>query len=267
MKKIKFFCSFGLFIYSAILLGYEIIGYHEQIKFVYANIVQPLKVNSGNIYFYAINTSLVTFLLFGTVIILVISLIYHANKSGEILFYWSQIILFVILGLCERFLTFSNAYQLFDIHPDFILVALATLESFIVLVYLNTFLPQETFRSYFYKAIVFFVIILGMDALDIFFKDKLILKVFIKNISKSWFSLYIFLFFWEILNYQMGCLLEDTGHALTNKIVASRTLSENLSRQNSMTNNISSIASIRLNNINKIKRPDIINKMIVNAKK
>lgn len=260
MKKMKIFFFFGLFLYSSILLVYEIGGYHEPIKYVYANIVRPLEADSGNIYSYAINTSLVTFLLLGIVIILVITLIYHANKSGEILFYWSQIILFASLGLCERFLTFDKAYQIFDIHPTFILFAVATLEIFIVLVYMNTFFPLEGLKKYFCRGILFFLIILGMDLLDIFFKEKLILRTSIKNISKCWFGLYFFLFFWEILNYKIGLLLEDSGHALTNQIVASRTLNENLSRKNQITNNIPSISSVKeLNNINKIvKRPKLI---------
>ncbi len=216
MKKLSNRFILILLFYSILLICMEFMGLSKVTSYVYSRI-------NPDISFYAINSTICYFLLWTSSLILLLCVYYNSLSGNEKAFYWTQIIIFFLLGISERFIGYAKASELFSIHPIFLVCSALALEGFLLMVLLpENFLYDAKIclhRAFF---MVLFMVIL--DIIDATAKNYIPVSPLFSHLCKTWMCIYLFLFSWNVLEAKMQ--VPRNGHRLTNQIVTKRTLKE-----------------------------------------
>lgn len=215
MKKISGFVWLFI-IYSAVLIFMEFMGSSRVSSDVCSRI-------NSSISFYAINSTICYFLLWSSSLLLLLCTQYTSITSQEKSFFYTQMAFFFFLGICERFLGYQKASELFSIHPIFLVCSVLALQGFLIMILTPENSSYDSkiclHRAFF---MIFFMIIL--DTLDSVAKEYVPINPLFPHLCKTWFCIYLFAFSWNILEAKMQ--LPKNGHRLTNQIVTKRTMRE-----------------------------------------
>lgn len=197
--RVGFFSA--LVIYTAVLLVVEWRTSQEFARHYFTDI-------SGPVPFYAVNTSLCTFLLWAT------SLVFAAcfacgrrmrTSNRQFLFYLSQAVVFAWLGLDERFKFHEWAAGLGGFRDEYVLAAEGLLAAIVLLV-----LGVEFIRG---KAARYLAIAVGLAALmfliDALAPHDLRLRLSVEDLAKTWAGVFLFLFAWQCFQNQLDRLAES----------------------------------------------------------
>jgi len=186
-----------LAIYSLILVLIELFTSQDYIRHYFTDI-------SGPVFFYAVNTSLSVILFFGTALVFCICLVMSgpmANPSQKQIFYITQILLFVYLGLDDRFLIHDLVLPHFGINGDYILAVLAVVEGVVLLKLGKVLNENNAIRTYFLLAVLFS---LFMFIADLFLPPELVLRLSMEDLSKTWSAFFLFLFAWAYFKKELN---------------------------------------------------------------
>lgn len=199
MKKFSFIAIALVGIYSAVLISLEIQFSQAFVRHFFTDIEGPLP-------FYAINTSLAVFLQLATALMFAVSLVSlersEKNKQ-ERRFYWSQLIIFGFLALDDRFLFHEKLGARLGIEDAFILLCFGVLEVILLLTLGNFIKRAKPAKRYIYAAATFF---LSMFFFDAFLPQKMVLRLSLEDLSKTWADTFLFLFAWEIYCHNITIL-------------------------------------------------------------
>jgi len=155
----------------------------------------------GPVLFYGINTTLSTFLLWAIALIFVICL--HCLEPGaqkQYLFYVSQIIMFIYLGIDERFLIHETIGQWLGRNDAYLLLGFGIIEASLLII-LGQLWQQSLKALYFIGgAGVLFAIMVLIDA---FLPAQMLWRLAFEELTKLWADILLFLFAWEILQQHL----------------------------------------------------------------
>ncbi|MEK8016800.1 MAG: hypothetical protein VSS75_008025 [Candidatus Parabeggiatoa sp.] len=157
----------------------------------------------GEVFFYAINTTLSVFLLWATALLFGVCLlcIDKVKQPQAYWFYISQIILFIYLGCDERFLIHETMGKWLGRNDAYLLLGLGFIEIGL-LAWLGDLRNKPKMARYFlYSAALFFAIMFVIDAT---FPSRLVLRLSIEELTKLWADICLILFAWENLRYQLS---------------------------------------------------------------
>ena len=185
-----------LTLYSSVLLFIEAKTSQDFVRNFFTDIEGPIP-------FYAINTSLSVFLFWATAVVFAVCLlcIDTTKMKREKLFYISQIFMFFWLGFDDRFMVHEYLSQW--TRESYIMLGLGIVEAYF-LIALGQLRQQP--RS------VLFYLIAGafwtgsMTLADHLFPSKMLFRLSIEDLSKSWGAFCLFFFGWEILRYRIQAL-------------------------------------------------------------
>ncbi len=152
----------------------------------------------GDVFFYAINTSLSVFLLWGTALLFGVCLlcIDKVQQRQAYWFYLSQVIMFTYLGFDERFLIHEHMGLWLGRNDAYLLLGLGLVEIGL-LVWLGNLRQKPLAARYFlYTAAVFFAMMVVIDAK---FPSQMVLRLSLEDLTKLWADVCLFLFAWKIL--------------------------------------------------------------------
>jgi hypothetical protein len=183
---------FALFvIYTLALMGIEATTSQDYVRNYFTDI-------EGPVFFYAINTTFSTSLLWLTALLfgVCLLLIDKQQQRQDYLFYWSQIIMFTYLGFDDRF-TFHETVGLWIRHNDaYLVIAMGLLEIIFLTTLGNLSKRPRPVRNYLYSGALLFAIMVVIDAK---FPSQMFLRLSLEDLSKLWACLCLTLFAWEIL--------------------------------------------------------------------
>ena len=200
MKKyLSYFWFFILAIYCVILISIEIGVSQEYVRNFFTDI-------KGDVASYAINTSLSVFLLLGTSLIFSIALLslpVEESNSSKIIFYRSQVILFIYLGLDDRFLIHEYIGHIFKINDALILAGLGLVEIILILGSSNYQQWSRKTRNYLLAGAACFALMIVIDGA---FPSEMIPRLSLEDLSKTWANTFIFMFAWNLLAHNIDTL-------------------------------------------------------------
>jgi hypothetical protein len=201
-KQFRNLIFLTLGIYSIVLLAVEANTSQDYVRQYFTDI-------TGDVRFYAVNTTLSSFLLFATSLIFAICLTFirrEPNNQREYTFYISQIAVFFYLGFDDRF----------QIHDDLFLMEFLghkVTHSFLLAVGM-----AEIYFLWFYgrlleqkwdvqRPLLIGVILFGlMFLVDVFEPPKMPLRLSIEDLLKTWANVFFFLFAWAIFTQKLVIL-------------------------------------------------------------
>jgi len=178
-----------LAIYSIMLIFVELWTTQEYVRNYFTDI-------SGPVFFYAVNTSLSVILFFATALMFSICLVMSEkvpNLTIEQKFYISQVVLFVYLGLDDRFLIHDLVLPHVGINGDYVLAVLAVLEGMILLKLGNVLNKNKPTKTYFFLAVLFGLL---MFIADLLLPPELVLRLSMEDLCKAWTAFFLLLFAW-----------------------------------------------------------------------
>ena len=203
-------------IYSIVLIGLEFMGSSQTTSSVCSRI-------NSSVSFYAINSTICYFLLWSSSLLLLLCIHYNSLTSQEKAFFFTQMTFFFLLGICERFIGYQRASEIFSIHPIFLVCSVLALEGFLLMV-----LMPENFsynaKTCLYRAFFMVLFMLVLDSLDAMANSYVSISPLFPHLCKTWACIYLFFFSWNTLDAKMQ--LPKNGHRLTNQIVTKRTMRE-----------------------------------------
>lgn len=208
MNKIKILLFFCLILYSIALLTIEFLTSQDFVRNFFTDIEGPVP-------FYAINTSLSSLLFILTGILFFIShqLIDKTSKNKkELWFYVTQILIFLYLGLDDRFMFHEKMNYYIGIDGDIVLGLLVLIESF-VLVYLGN-IPERNVNtkiSLLLAGIFTFLMLL----FDHLIPQKMVLRLSIEDLAKTWSCFFLLIFSWNILSNNIKQIKEIRSEKVT----------------------------------------------------
>jgi len=180
-----------LTIYSVALLYAELKFSQDYVRNYFTDITGPVR-------FYAVNTTLTTFLLWAIALIFYISMICVDevdSKKKTLIFYTSQIFLFLYLGLDERFGIHEGLGVITGIEDGFIVLGFGLLEIGLLGCLGDLGKRPRRVKLYLYVAAALFAI---MVLIDVFLPPRTILRLSIEDLSKTWAGVFLFMFALEI---------------------------------------------------------------------
>jgi hypothetical protein len=163
----------------------------------------------GDVFWYAIHTTLNMSLLWGTALLFLVSLQCVDIKQEKLFFYFaiSQVIVFTYLGIDERFLIHEMLGRVIGINDAYVLLLIGGAEAFILLSIAQ--LRQKTLNSWLFLGLAS-VLFLTMVVIDAKFPAKMPFRLSFEELSKLWASLFLFLFAWEVLMQKIQALKQTT---------------------------------------------------------
>jgi len=191
-----------LTIYSLLLIFTELRTSQEYIRNYFTDI-------SGPVLFYAVNTSLSVILFFGTALVFSICFVVSGKESKhpiEQQFYISQIVLFVYLGLDDRFLFHEMVLPLMGLNGDYVLAFLACLEVILLLKLGNVLNENNSIKTRLFFATLFGI---AMFVADILLPSNLVLRLSMEDLCKTWTAFFLFLFAWATLEKKLSQLKSE----------------------------------------------------------
>jgi hypothetical protein len=159
----------------------------------------------GDVFLYAINTTLNMSLLWGTALLFLVSLQCIDKYKEKMFFYFalSQIVLFVYLGFDERFLIHELAGRILEVNDAYLLLLIGCAEA-VILVVIGQ-LSQKSPKTLLFLGLAS-VLFLIMILIDAKFPAKMQFRLSFEELTKLWASLFLFLFAWEILIQKIQAL-------------------------------------------------------------
>jgi hypothetical protein len=191
LRRIIYLALFGfLGVYSVTLLLTEVLVSQNYARFYFSDIHGPVAL-------YAVNTTLSVSLLWGTALLFFIAARFASEAPTALrarLFLWSQVALFALLGLDDRFQIHEMLSERLGLHDETILLALGLAELGAL-----TFLGRVWLRA----GRARFCVSLGA----LCFALMLVLKQYtppgwapslaLEDLAKTWASACLFLFGWD----------------------------------------------------------------------
>jgi hypothetical protein len=186
-------------IYSLVLLGVEWRTNQDFVRNFFTDITGPVP-------FFAINTSLCTFLLWGMALVFAICV--ACQERGDYAvpqrrFFIAQILVFGWLGLDERFKFHEWAAGLLDV-PDEYVLALEGAAAAGCFVMLGRRWISRRAAGYLMIAIGFAGVMFLVDA---FAPSELALRLSVEDLTKTWAAVFLFFYAWECLREQLDQLV------------------------------------------------------------
>lgn len=190
--QVLLFSILGLASYSLVMLIAEFMTSQEEVRPYFTDI-------SGPVRFYAINTSLSVFLLWGTALLFLVTLSFRKADTciREILFLLSQVCVFGYLGMDDRFLLHEQIGQRLQIGDHYVLLVVGFAEALCLwflgrkyLMSLHTFVPL-------FLAAAFFGL---MTIVDGFFPHEMVMRLSIEDLLKVWAGFCFLIFSWSVLH-------------------------------------------------------------------
>jgi hypothetical protein len=202
MKRLQKIALVLLTIYSLVLLSIEFRTSQDYVRNYFTDIEGPVR-------FYAINTTFSVALLWGTALIFALCLfcldntVEHRKTS---LFYRSQVFIFLLLGLDDRFLLHENIGWILNRNDAFILAGLGVLEVLFLFFWGNLDQQSKKMRSLLSMAALLFV---AMVFIDQFLPSEMVLRLSLEDLSKVWSEAFLFLF---ALEFYIGHITQLKQH-------------------------------------------------------
>jgi hypothetical protein len=190
--KILFVC---LAIYSVSLIAVEVCTSQDYVRHYFSDITGPVP-------FFAINTTLSVFLLWGTALLFGVCIAATpatpAFRSRR-LFFLSQVAVFAYLGFDDRFMFHETIGKWFDVADHYILGLVATAQAVLVATLARENIPQKAWHRL-GAAVGLFFVMLFFDAIV---PHDMLLRLTVEDVAKTWACVFFFLYAWETL---MSCL-------------------------------------------------------------
>lgn len=193
MRLIKITFIIILSIYSLALILVELLISQDYARHYFTDITGPVPL-------YAVNTTLSSFLLWAVALLFTVNLSFLNEddiNSKEHIFYVSQVWLFCLLGLDDRFKLHEWLGSLLGINDAYLILGLAIVEIIILLFLGNLKNRSRRTKLSLFIAAVFFTLMFLADA---FLPSRMILRLSCEDLSKTWSALCLLVFAWEICN-------------------------------------------------------------------
>ncbi len=175
--------------YSAVLLGIELRTSQDYVRNFFTDIDGPVP-------FYAVNTTLSVFLLWSTGLIMLFAATFLANVVGAVQirkFYLSQAPMFALLGFDDRFLVHEKLSFRLGILDHYVLLVWAAVELALLALFFRRRDFTVTELGTFGAAVAMFGVMLAIDALA---PERMLLRLSIEDLAKSWSGALFFCFAW-----------------------------------------------------------------------
>ncbi len=193
MIKTKTILTILLLLYSIVILSIEFFISQDFVRNFLTDI-------NGPVPFYAINTSLSSLLFVMTGVIFLVSyqlIEKTSNNKKEIWFYISQILIFIYLGIDDRFMIHERTKHNIGIDGDFIIAFFAATE-LLILIFLGNIRKRDlNTKISLLLAGCFTFIMLIFDNL---IPEEMLFRLSIEDLSKTWAGFFLLLFSWNILS-------------------------------------------------------------------
>ena len=180
-----------LAIYSAVLVGIEWCTSQDYVRNFVCDIDGPVP-------FFAINTTLSVFLLWGTALLFAVCLACDhgmKNRRRAHWFYLSQIMVFVWLGLDDRFKLHEHIAWRLGIGDHFVLIVVAVAELLLLGLLGWSIVIRRSVFLRLCAASLLFLVMLFFDAVV---PHDALLRLSLEDIAKTWASLFFCLFAWHV---------------------------------------------------------------------
>jgi len=200
-------CKVGLVIlvfYSLALLGLEAVtGEQYAVRRFFADITDP---SPKGYPFYAVNTTISVFLLWSYALLFAVGLSLTPDgpeHKRERKFAWSQIILFIYLGMDDRFLFHEGLHDYYGVHEALLFGFLGMSQMYFLLDYGNILQRSRKNMILLFWAGFFFAI---MFIADIFMDNDAYMRLSVEDLAKTWSAVFLFLFAWNACHEKIQAL-------------------------------------------------------------
>lgn len=193
MNKTKAIFTIVLFLYSISILSIEFFTSQDFVRNFLTDI-------NGPVPFYAVNTSLssLLFVITGVIFLVSYQLIEKTSENKkEIWFYVSQILIFIYLGIDDRFMIHERTKHNLGIDGDIVLGLLVVIECLILFYLGNIHRRDVNTKISLLLAGCFTLIMLIFDHL---IPEKMLFRLSIEDLSKTWSGFFLLMFSWNILS-------------------------------------------------------------------
>jgi hypothetical protein len=175
---------------------------------------------SGNVRFYAVNTTLSAFLLWSTALLFACSLAVvrgMGDNQKEKLFFISQMIIFFYMGMDDRFQIHDDPILMETIGPqkgNFTLIAVGIMEIFFLVKYGQILTQKWVIQRPLLLASIFFLIMFIIDVTE---PKNMPLRLSFEDLFKTWANFFFFLFAWGIFLEKLDSLKAYYSNIAENK--------------------------------------------------
>ena len=184
---------FALFaVYSTTLIGIEWCTSQDYVRNFVADVEGPVP-------FYAANTTISVFLLWATALLFAVCISCEQIAGGCRRTFWffaSQVAVFALLGLDDRFKMHEFLARHMGIGDHFILIAIGVVEVVCLLTIGRKIVFQRSVLIRLGAATALFCVMLVFDAIV---PHDAFLRLSIEDVAKTWAALFFCLFAWDIL--------------------------------------------------------------------
>jgi len=192
-----------LLLYSTIILYIEYSTSQKFVRYFLTDIEGPVP-------FYAINTTLsYTLFIISSVLFLISTYLVKLNKEienrSEIYFYISQVLIFLYLGMDDRFYFHERLYHHIGIPGDGIIILIGIIELIILFTIGRITERNSSIKNSFYLMCLFaFFMIL----IDLIVPENMLLRLSLEDLSKTWSAFFVVRFAWLILSENINKISE-----------------------------------------------------------
>lgn len=161
---------------------------------------------TGPVPFFAVNTTLSVFLLWGTALLFAVAAAVARQQPHRTAAYWfslSQVLVFVYLGCDDRFKIHELLGRVFDVGDHYILLAVAAAEVLLLVTVARTLLSPAAWRRLIEAACLFAVMIV----IDAKAPHDMVLRLSIEDLTKVWSCLAFLLYAWETVRNEIALLV------------------------------------------------------------
>lgn len=180
-------CVVILAAYSAVLMGLEFRTSQETVRPYFTDI-------EGDVLFYAVNTTLSSFLLAGAAMFLAFAALGAREARGrQQAFFLSQALMFALLASDDRFLLHERIGYRLGVEDHFVMATWAAAEIALLALFCRPAYVTARMARLFAAGAGFFVI---MFAIDAFVDADLPMRLSAEDLAKTWGAAMFFAFAW-----------------------------------------------------------------------
>ncbi len=180
-------CVVILAAYSAMLMGIEFRTSQETVRPYFTDI-------EGDVLFYAVNTTLSSFLLAGTALLLVFAAsVVRESEGKQQAFFLSQAMMFAFLAFDDRFLLHERIGYRLGVEDHFVMAVWAAAEIALLALFCRPAYVTAQMARLFGAGAGFFVV---MFAIDAFIEADLPLRLSVEDLAKTWGGAMFLAFAW-----------------------------------------------------------------------
>jgi len=181
-----------LVIYSAVLILAELLVSQQAVRPFVTDVTGPVTL-------YGVNTTLSTFLLWGTAVLFFQTAFFTRKEDTSIreyCFWCSQIVLFGLMGFDDRFPQHERLEAVWGVKDlwIFLTLGIAELGALFLLGRIHRATPRA--RRCILAAAGFFAVMVFVDG---FIPGHWVPRLSVEDLSKTWAGVCLFLFGWEVL--------------------------------------------------------------------